>query len=105
MSTCLCMCEPMETAQSLGDDTHAVVKRPKWPSEHERHTACGPLCWLVTSLAHQQVLGTRTRAELNVSPRPLMQHTGKEKENTRCEKRKIHGMTANKGGTAFSMAE
>ena len=25
-----CMCEPMETAQSLGDDTHAVVTRPKW---------------------------------------------------------------------------
>ena len=31
-----CLCEPTETAQSLGEDTHAAVKRPKravkvWP--------------------------------------------------------------------------
>ena len=39
-----CMCEPMETAQSLGDDTHAVVARPKWAREHGLHTECGPLC-------------------------------------------------------------
>ena len=29
MSMSCCMCEPMETAQSLGDDTHAVVTQPK----------------------------------------------------------------------------
>ena len=91
MSTCLCMCEPVETAQSLGDDTHAVVKRPKWALEHERHTACGPLCWWVTSLAHQWVLGTRTRAELNVSPQPLMQHTGKEKETQDARRERYMG--------------
>ena len=28
MSMSCCMCEPMETAQSLGDDTHAVAIRP-----------------------------------------------------------------------------
>ena len=32
------MCEPMWTVQSLGDDTHAVVKRPKWAREHGLHT-------------------------------------------------------------------
>ena len=39
-----CMCEPTETAQSLGDDTHAVVKRPRTASEHGFHTKCGSLC-------------------------------------------------------------
>ena len=39
-----CMCEPTETAQSLGDDTHAVVKRSRRASEHGLHTKCGPLC-------------------------------------------------------------
>ena len=53
MFMCCAMCEPMETAQSRGDDTHTAVKRPKWASEHQRHTACGPLCWWVTSLVHQ----------------------------------------------------
>ena len=37
-----CMCEPVETAQSLGDDTHAVGTRPKWAREHGLHTSCGP---------------------------------------------------------------
>ena len=32
-----CMCEPLETAQSLGDDTRAVVARPKWAREHGLH--------------------------------------------------------------------
>ena len=32
-----CMCEPMETAQTHGDDTHAVVARPKWAREHGLH--------------------------------------------------------------------
>ena len=34
-----CMREPTGTAQSLGDDAHAVVKRPK--HEHGLHTKCG----------------------------------------------------------------
>ena len=37
MPTSCCMCEPLETAQSLGDDTHAVVSRPKSASEHGLH--------------------------------------------------------------------
>ena len=39
-----CMREPMETAQSHGDNTHVVVARPKWAREHGLHTECGPLC-------------------------------------------------------------
>ena len=39
-----CMCEPTETAQSLGDDIRAVVKRSRRASEHGLHTKCGPLC-------------------------------------------------------------
>ena len=37
MSTSWCTCEPTETARSLGDDTHAVVTRPKWAPEHGLH--------------------------------------------------------------------
>ena len=48
-----CMCEPMETAQSLGDDTHAVVKRPKWAWEYGIDTERGPPCRWVASLAHR----------------------------------------------------
>ena len=33
MSMSCSMCEPMETLQSLGDETQAVVTRPKW---HQR---------------------------------------------------------------------
>ena len=51
-----CMCESMETAQSLGDDTHAVTMGPKWAREHGLHTWCGLLCRWVASLANRQVL-------------------------------------------------
>ena len=44
------MREPTETAQSLGDDTHALLARPQWVREHRLRTACGPL-W-AQSLAH-----------------------------------------------------
>ena len=37
-----CMCEPMETAQSLGDDTHAVVIRLTWAREHGLHRGVVP---------------------------------------------------------------
>ena len=33
-----CKCEPMATAQSLGDDTRAVATRPPWPREHGPRT-------------------------------------------------------------------
>ena len=46
-----CMCEPVVTAQSLGDETHAVVTRPQWAGEHGQHTWCGPLCRWVENLA------------------------------------------------------
>ena len=44
MSMSCCVCEPMETAQSLGNDTHAMMKRPRWVSEHGRHKKCGSPC-------------------------------------------------------------
>ena len=40
MSMSCCMRETVETAQSLGNDTHAVVARPKWAREHGLHTKC-----------------------------------------------------------------
>ena len=43
MSTSCCMCEPMETAQCPGDDTHAVVAGTKWAREHGIHAKCGPI--------------------------------------------------------------
>ena len=39
--TLCCMCEPLETARSLGDDTHAVATRPQ---EYES-TDCAFVCW------------------------------------------------------------
>ena len=39
MSMSCCMCEPMETAQSLGDDTHAVAIRPNM-AMRARTTLC-----------------------------------------------------------------
>ena len=34
MSIPCCVCESMETAQSHGDDTHAVATRQMWAREH-----------------------------------------------------------------------
>ena len=71
MSISCCMCEPMETAQSLGDDSHAVVTRPKWAWEHRLQRVCGPLCRGVVCLAHRSVL-EQGRAEVHARPRPLV---------------------------------
>ena len=38
MSMFCCMCEPVETAQSLGDDTYAVVRRSEGAQEHGLRT-------------------------------------------------------------------
>ena len=75
-----CRCEPVETAGSLGGDTHAVGTRPKWAREARTAQSAVPLCRWGASLAHRQVLETRTRAEVNVRPRLLMQQTTKETE-------------------------
>ena len=88
MSMSCCTCEPMETAQSLGDDTHAVGTRPKWARKHGLRIWCGPSCRWVARVAHRQVLGTRTWANVNVRPRPLAQRIGKEKEGERRKKKK-----------------
>ena len=48
-------CELMETAQSLGDDAHAVAMGPTWEST-DFTVVCGPRCRFVVSVAHRQVL-------------------------------------------------
>ena len=69
---CLAACASLWRQPSLfGDGTHAVGTRPKWAREHGLHIHCGSLCRWVASLAHRQVLGTRTWADVNVRPRPL----------------------------------
>ena len=67
MSMSCCMCEPMETAQSLGDDTHAVVARPSGHESTDDTQSVVPH----VGLAHRRVLGTRTWVEVNVRPHPL----------------------------------
>ena len=78
MNTSSCMCEPMETAQSLGDDTHAVVTRLRGHQSTDC-TVCGPLRRWVESLAHPMRARTRTRANVNVRPRPLLK-TNRQRE-------------------------
>ena len=51
------MCEPMETAQSLGDDPHAVGPRPQGSVRAQATQRCGPLSPCVGgSMGHRQVL-------------------------------------------------
>ena len=71
MTMSSCMCEPMETAQSLGEDTHAVVTRLKGHQSTDC-TVCGPWRRWLESLAHAMRARTRTRANVNVRPRPLV---------------------------------
>ena len=78
MNTSSCMCEPMETAQSLGDDTHAVVTRLRGHQSTDC-TVCGPLRRWVESLAHPMRARTRTRANVNVRHRPLLK-TNRQRE-------------------------
>ena len=69
---CPAACANLWRQPSLfGDDTHAVGTWPRWAREHGQHSLCGSLCRWVPSLAHRQVLGTRTWAEVNVRPRNL----------------------------------
>ena len=65
------MCEPMETARSPGDDTHAVVTRLEGHQSTDC-TVCGPLRRWVERLAHPMRARPRTRANVNVRPRPLV---------------------------------
>ena len=51
--------------------THAEVTRPKWARENVLHTECGPLS--VGGKPGQSTCArTRTRAEVNVKPRLLV---------------------------------
>ena len=70
-----------------GDDTHAVVKRPKWAREHGRHAECGPVVSVGCKTGHSTCDRTMRRASMHVRPRHLAQRTGKEKD-TRKERKK-----------------
>ena len=77
MSMSSCMCEPMETAQSLDDDSHAVVTRPKWAWEHGLQRVCGPLCRGVVCLAHRSVLEQGRGQKCTQDPDPFCERKRK----------------------------
>ena len=83
-----CMCEPVETAQSLGDDTYAVVTRPKWAREQGLHKVCGPPCRWVVRLYPRNLLDTRTWAEVTVRPRPFVKVNRQRERERNIEKEK-----------------
>ena len=73
MTTSCCMCEPMRTAQSFGDDTHAVATGLHLGMRARTSQRCVvPLCRWVESLAHRWVLEQGRGQMLNVRPRPLV---------------------------------
>ena len=74
------MCEPTDTAQSLGDDAHVAVKRPKSASEHGLHTKCVCVFFTVGSESSPLIgVQTRTRANMNVRPRHLVYDEAKSR--------------------------
>ena len=76
MTMSCCMCKPMGTAPSHGDDTHAVVTRVKGASEHGLHTfnrrnyrtECGPSVSVGGQLGPSTGARTSTWAEVTVRP-------------------------------------
>ena len=85
MSMSCCMCEPTEKAQSLGDDTHAVGTGAR--TAHLVWSFMSVGCKPGPSIGAR----TRTRADMNVRPRPFAQRTGKEKEGERGRERETEG--------------
>ena len=59
MTTSCCMCEPVRTAQPLGDNTHAVAIGLHWALEHGLHSAVWSLCvgglkgWLIDGCSNK----------------------------------------------------
>ena len=98
MTMSSCMCAPVETAQSLGDDTHAVVTRLKGHQSTDC-TVCGPWRRWVESLAHPMRARTRTRANATVRPRPLVK-TNRHKTARREEETRIQELTPAPHNTA-----
>ena len=73
-----CMREPTETAQSLGDDTHAPLARPQLVREQRLRTECGPLRWWVAWPIHKcskKDVGKRERE--THTPTPSLQEKAK----------------------------
>ena len=80
MTMSCCVCEPTEKAQSVGDDTHAVVA-PKWAPEHVLRTGVRSV-WSVGW----------TKAK--VRPRPLMTTTRRDDvKQTQVKKNTQHTCT------------
>ena len=70
-----CMSGPVSTAQSPDDDTHAVGTRRKWAREHGLHLVWSIL-WVGCKPGTSIGARSRTRANVNVRPRPLVEpHT------------------------------
>ena len=65
-----CICEPVETAQSLGDDTCGgnTVNGAQDHKLQNLHLSLSMGDWLAPPTGGR----TRTRAEVNVRPRPLV---------------------------------
>ena len=76
------MCEPVETAQSLGDDTPVVIARPKWAREHGlrtdvwSHMSAGLLAWPIDRCSSKDAGRSEREA-----PDPLCKCTGRNKEH------------------------
>ena len=88
------MCELVWTAQSLGDDTHAVGHTAKVGHESTDFTVlCGPLCRWMVRLAHRSVLEQGARAEVNVRPGTHLKKTDVTQAiaNLRAETTHKHG--------------
>ena len=100
MTVSSCMCEPMETARSLGDDTHEYVTRLKGHQSTDC-TVCGPWRRWVESLAHPMRARTRTRGNVNVRPRPLVK-TNRHKTARREEETRIQELTPAPHNTQYT---
>ena len=70
---CLAACASLRRLPSPFAMTHMRWRQGQCGHESTEFTVlCGPLCRWVVSLAHRCVLETRTWAEVNVRPRPLV---------------------------------
>ena len=93
------MCEPMETAQSHGDDTHAVGARPKWAREHGLQRV-----WSLVSVGCEPgpSIGapTRTWAKVNVRPQSLVwKQTGRNQKQRQRQNNTRQEMSHGQGQT------
>ena len=87
MSMSCCMCEPMETVQSLGDDTHRVIAQATRALEHGPRTDVWSLMSVGGKPGPSIGAQTRTRAKMNVRHRHLVRN---DRLTRRIEQMHIH---------------